>query len=243
MSYLYYVFAILTFFFGVFLGYAVCRNEGRIRNKIIWGRVERRNIMRTINALVSAIDFKDHLTRSHSDSVANYAVAIAAALGMNESQQKQLKEACHVHDLGKIGVHDSILTKPGKLTEKEFKEIKSHSLAGAVILKPFHFLKRIVRVVREHHERFDGTGYPDGLKGEDISLEARIMAVADSFDAMTSERPYRLAMDIDYAIGELERNKGTQFDPRIVDVFVKLLKENPDLFKRRSKENEPTTEG
>lgn len=223
--------AITVFFIGLFLGYGISKKKDRLRNRLVWDRAQRRNIMRTINALVSAIDFKDHLTRSHSDGVKQYACAIARRMGMPEKEIAGLQEACKVHDLGKIGVHDNILTKPDKLTEEEYKEIKLHSLAGAVILKPFHFLDKVVKMVRQHHERFDGKGYPDGLKGEKICLAARIMAVADSFEAMTSDRTYRKRMSLEDAIEELKKYKGTQFDPDVVEVFIKILEEGPEIFK------------
>ncbi|MFH1093797.1 MAG: HD domain-containing phosphohydrolase [Candidatus Omnitrophota bacterium] len=159
-----YLLAITAFFVGIFLGYKISKEEGKIKSKQVWSRLQRRNIVRTINALVSAIDFKDHLTRSHSDNVKHYASVIAKKMGMPDNEIDGLKEACKVHDLGKIGVHDNILTKPDKLNEQEYKEMKLHSLAGAVILKPFYFLDKVVKMVRQHHERYDGKGYPDDLK-------------------------------------------------------------------------------
>ncbi|MFH1061337.1 MAG: HD domain-containing phosphohydrolase [Candidatus Omnitrophota bacterium] len=231
MDLLTYILPIVTFFVGSFIGYRIYRKEERLRHRRVWSRIERRNVMRTINSLVSAIDFKDKQTRNHSDNVRHYAVAIAKAMGLSQSQIDTIKEACQVHDLGKIGVHDNILTKPGKLTEQEFKEMKLHSLAGAVILKPFHFLDKVVLIVRQHHERYDGTGYPDGIKAEKIDIGARIMSVADSFDAMTSKRPYRNPISKEDALAELQNFSGTQFDPKIVEVFIKLMNESTDLFK------------
>jgi len=232
MKLIMYILPVAAFFIGVFCGYNMRKKEWKHRNKLVWDRIERRNIMRTINALVSAIDFKDHLTRSHSDNVQHYACAIAREMGLSKTEVERIKEACQVHDLGKIGVHDDILTKQDVLTEQEYKEIKLHSLAGAVILKPFRFLEKIVQLVRQHHERYDGKGYPDGIKGEEISIGARIMAIADSFDAMTNERPYRRAMTKEQAVAELKRNSGTQFDPRIVEVFLNVLEKHPDIFKQ-----------
>jgi HD-GYP domain-containing protein (c-di-GMP phosphodiesterase class II) len=232
MDWLVFVLPVVTFFVGSFVGYRIYRQEERLRHRRVWNRFERRNIMRTINALVSAIDFKDKLTKNHSDNVKYYAAVIAKEMGLSQSKIDTIKEACQVHDLGKIGVHDNILTKPGKLTEEEYKEIKLHSLAGAVILKPFHFLDKVVSIVRQHHERYDGTGYPDRIKGEDIDIGARIMSVADSFEAMTSQRPYRDAMSKEEAIDELKRNSGSQFDPRVVEVFIKLINEKPGFFKK-----------
>jgi HD-GYP domain-containing protein (c-di-GMP phosphodiesterase class II) len=231
MDVLIYILPVLTFFIGSFIGYRIYRKEERLRLRRVWGRFERRNVMRTINSLVSAIDFKDKLTRNHSDNVKHYAVAIADAMGLSPAQISTIKEACQVHDLGKIGVHDNILTKPGRLTEQELKEMKLHSLAGAVILKPFHFLDKVVLIVRQHHERYDGTGYPDGIKGDKIDIGARIMSVADSFDAMTSKRPYRDPLSKEDALAELQSFSGTQFDPQVVEVFIKLMHERTDLFK------------
>jgi len=233
MKYLTFIFPIIGFFVGVFLGYHMYKKEEKQKNKRMWNRVERRNVMRTINALVSAIDFKDHLTKNHSDSVKTYACAIAKAMRLTQTEIEKIKDACLVHDLGKIGVHDYILTKPGKLNEKEWKEMQLHSKAGAVILKPFHFLDKVLQIVREHHERFDGAGYPDGIKEYKISIGARIMTVADSYDAMISKRPYREPMTKAQAIEELERNSGTQFDPQVVKVFLELLEANPEFFSKK----------
>ncbi|MBU4304670.1 MAG: HD-GYP domain-containing protein [Candidatus Omnitrophica bacterium] len=223
--------SIIIFFVGLFVGYGLRKKEEKRKSKLVWSRFERRNIMRTINALVAAIDFKDHLTKSHSDNVKHYACAIAREMKLPPAEIERIKEACQVHDLGKIGVHDNILTKPGKLTPEEIKEMRLHSLAGAVILKPFPFLEKIVEIVRQHHERYDGQGYPDGIKGEKICMGARIMAVADSFDAMTSKRPYRQPMNMAAAIEELKNNSGTQFDPKVAEVFIRLLEREPELLK------------
>lgn len=186
----------------------------------------------TISALASALDAKDHYTRSHSEHVTEYAVAIAQELGLHEAQIDLIRQACQLHDLGKIGIHDYILTKRGKLTSDEWDEIKLHSLRGAEILQPIGFLNEVSRLVRQHHERFDGKGYPYKLSGQDIQLGARIMTVADAFDAMISERPYRNALSLAEAIAELKANSGTQFDPGIIKVFLKLLEARQDLKRR-----------
>ena len=185
--------------------------------------------MRTVTALASIIDAKDHYTQSHSENVTRYAVAIAREMKLSSEEVKNIEEACRLHDLGKIGIHDYILTKPGKLTPKEWEEVKLHSLRGAEILAPLNFLDSITELVKQHHERYDGKGYPNHHKREDIRLGARIMAVADSFDAMISERPYRKSYSIKEAIEELKRCRGTQFDPQIVDVFLKVLQKNPRI--------------
>ena len=230
MKFLLYVFPLVTFFIGIFLGYFSWKIEEKGKYKRLWVRMERRNIMRTINALVAAIDFKDHQTKRHSDNVKYYAALIAQHMDLPMDQIKIIKEACQLHDLGKIGVHDYILTKPGKLTAEEWSEIKSHSLAGAMILKPFHFLKKIVEIVRQHHERYDGTGYPDGLAGDEICMGARIMTVADSYDAMVSKRPYKDVISPQKAVAEIKKNRGIQFDPVIVDAFLFLYNNHSELF-------------
>ncbi len=187
--------------------------------------------LHTISALASALEAKDHYTHSHSENVTKYAVAIAKELGLPASQVETIQQACQLHDLGKIGIHDYILRKTGKLSPEEWDEIKMHSLRGAQILQPIGFLKEVAELVRQHHERFDGKGYPYNLRGQDIQLGARIMTVADSFDAMISERPYRKALSLLQAKAELKTNSGTQFDPGIVKIFLKLLEATPVLLK------------
>lgn len=179
--------------------------------------------LRTIDALTSAIDAKDHYTLSHSKKVTEYAVAIAEEMRLTAPQVEIIRRACQLHDLGKIGIHDYILTKPSKLTPKEWEEIKLHSLKGAEILEPLTFLNGVIELVRQHHEHYDGKGYPHRYKGEEIKLGARIMAVADAFDAMTTERPYRKAKSIKEAIEEIKRYCGTQFDPQVVEAFLRVI--------------------
>lgn len=187
--------------------------------------------LHTISALASALETKDRYTRSHSENVTKYAVAIAEEFGLPISQIEFIRQACQLHDLGKIGIHDYILTKKGNLSPEEWDEIKLHSLRGAQILQPIDFLNEIADLIRQHHERFDGKGYPYNLSGQNIHLGARIMSVADAFDAMISARPYRKALSLSQAIEELKANSGTQFDPGIVKVFLKLLEANPELIK------------
>ena len=185
----------------------------------------------TISALASALETKDHYTRSHSENVTRYAVAIAVKMDIPESQVEVIRQACRLHDLGKIGIHDYILTKPGKLSAEEWEEIKLHSLRGAQILEPIDFLTEAANLIRQHHEKFDGTGYPAKLSSHEIHLGARIMAVADAFDAMISARPYREALSLSQTISELKTNSGTQFDPEIVKVFLKMLETEPEFRK------------
>jgi HD-GYP domain-containing protein (c-di-GMP phosphodiesterase class II) len=185
--------------------------------------------MRTVAALASVIDAKDHYTRSHSENVTRYAVAIAKEMKLPYEEVRSIQEACQLHDLGKIGIHDYVLTKPGKLTPEEWEEVKLHSLRGAEILAPLDFIDGISELVKQHHERYDGKGYPNQCKKEEIRLGARIMAVADTFDAMISERPYRRSYSVKEAIEELKRCRGSQFDPQVVNAFLRVLQKNPHI--------------
>ena len=177
----------------------------------------------TVKALAVSIDQKDHYTHSHSENVTRYAVAIAREMKLEEEVIHKIELAAQVHDLGKIGIRDYILSKPGKLTPEEWEEIKTHTVRGAEILKPLEFLDGIVEMVRQHHERSDGKGYPNGLKEKDTLIGARIMGVADSFDAMTSDRPYRPAMSREVAIKEIKHYSGTLYDPRVVEAFLRAV--------------------
>ncbi|MGE5653308.1 MAG: HD-GYP domain-containing protein [Bacillota bacterium] len=177
----------------------------------------------TIRSLTKAIDIKDRYTGGHSERVAQYAVAIGKKMGFSVTDLELLEYIALLHDIGKIGVREAILNKPGRLEPAERDEINKHSEAGAEIISQIKFLSRGAEAVRHHHERFDGAGYPDHLKGQDVSLWARIIGVADAFDAMTSERPYRTAWTVSQAVAELERCVGSQFDPEVVKVFVTIL--------------------
>ena len=196
-----------------------------IQNARLYNRVNE-TYMNAIRALARAIDEKDHYTRTHSENVTKYAVAIAQEMNRSKRELEEIHEAAQLHDLGKIGIHDSILNKPGKLTEDEWKEIKQHSLKSAKILEPLTFLNGVIDIIKQHHERFDGGGYPNGNHGQNIPLGARILAVADSYDAMTSERPYREPMSKEEAIKELKKESGKQFDPDVVQAFLQLVKKN-----------------
>jgi len=184
----------------------------------------RSTYMRTIRVLAQAIDARDHYTHSHSENVARYAVAIANQLKLPAKEVELVRQAAELHDLGKIGISDSILLKPSSLTPPEWEEIKKHPTIGAQILEPLTFLNGVVDLVRQHHEHYDGTGYPEGRKGDDILLGARIIHVADSYEAMRSARSYRkIPLMKEEAILEIKLNSGTQFDPKIVDAFLKVV--------------------
>jgi putative nucleotidyltransferase with HDIG domain/PAS domain S-box-containing protein len=176
-----------------------------------------------IIAFSNAMDAKSQWTRGHSERVTKYAISIANELDLKEKDIETLKTAALLHDIGKIGTYDMILDKPDKLTDDEFSLVKRHTIKGEEILRPIKELEHILPVIRSHHEKVDGSGYPDGLKGDEIPLLARIIRVADAFDSMTSDRPYRPASAREYAISELKRCSGTHFDPKIVEAFLKVL--------------------
>jgi putative nucleotidyltransferase with HDIG domain len=184
-------------------------------------------------AFSNVIDAKSHWTRGHSMEVSAYAVAIAEEMGLKEQDIEYLSTAALLHDIGKIGTYDFILDKPTELTDEEFEMVKMHPVRGDEILRPIKGLDPIRPIIRAHHERYNGTGYPDGLKGEEIPLLARILCVADSYDAMTSDRPYRLSVGNDFAIEEMKRCRGEHFDPEVVDAFFRVLgKEKKPVTKK-----------
>jgi putative two-component system response regulator len=174
-----------------------------------------------ITALVYALEAKDGYTSGHSRRVSELSVTIAWELALPRESINRVELAGRVHDIGKIGVRESVLNKPGHLTDEEFQHVKYHPESGERILLPIVEDKEILRIVRHHHEYYDGSGYPDGLSGEEIPLGARILAVADSYDAMTSERPYRKAMSVETARAEIKRGKNTQFDPEVAEAFLR----------------------
>lgn len=175
-----------------------------------------------VRMLAVSIDAKDRYTNGHSFRVASYSAALARALGWSEEEVGTLWREALLHDIGKIGIPDAVLNKPGRLTDEEFAVIKSHAAIGGRILSNAHSLLEAADVARCHHERYDGRGYPAGLAGENIPLRARIVAVADAYDAMRSDRIYRKGLAPDVIRGELVRGRGTQFDPDLLDVFLRL---------------------
>jgi diguanylate cyclase (GGDEF)-like protein/putative nucleotidyltransferase with HDIG domain len=179
--------------------------------------------MEYTNALVKAVDAKDPFTKEHSQNVSVCAVEIARALGLSDGEIEVIKYAGLLHDVGKIAVGQDILVKKNPLTHEEFELLKKHPVIGVNILKDIRFLEKEIPIILHHHERCDGKGYPHGLKGREIPLGARIIAVADAFDAMTSGRGYKEKISRERVIAELRRGSGTQFAPEVVDVFVALL--------------------
>lgn len=182
-----------------------------------------RAYMESIQTVRYTVEAKDAYTRGHSDRVSEYSVLIGKYMGLPEEDLRTLRIGGLFHDVGKIGVPDSILLKTEKLTDDEYSEIKNHPTIGAHILSTATIFENLIPIVKHHHEKYDGTGYPSKLKGEDIPFFARIAAVADTFDAMTSKRTYRDALPVDTVKAEIERCKGSQFDPKIADVFLDIL--------------------
>ena len=184
--------------------------------------------MESIETLRYTVEAKDPYTRGHSDRVSEYSVLIGKYLGLSEKDLHTLKVGGLFHDVGKIGIPDAILLKPGKLTNDEYSEIKNHPAIGVHILSNARIFAEIIPIVKHHHERYDGFGYPSNLKGEDIPYFARIAAVADTFDAMTSRRTYRDSLGLDIVKDEINKNKGIQFDPQIADIFLNILEKHYD---------------
>jgi ribonuclease P protein subunit RPR2 len=176
----------------------------------------------TVRTLAFIVEAKDSSTREHLERTHDYARALARVVMPDTEVSPELTYGFLLHDVGKVGIPESILCKPGPLTDEEYEVMKTHPLIGVQIVAPIKFLAGAVDVIRCHHERWDGRGYPDGLAAEDIPLGARIFSVCDTFDAMTSDRPYRRALPFDDAVSEIERCGGTQFDPEVVDAFVRM---------------------
>ena len=198
------------------------RASMNIENRLLYESIYN-NALNTFKALVASVQVRDHYTEEHCTRVTNLAVKIAARMQCSEKEIESLKISGMLHDVGKIAIPDAVLLKPDRLTFEEFQIIKSHPDIGDQILNPILLFNRERNIIRHHHERWDGKGYPEGLSGTDIPMLSRILAVADSFDAMTNNRPYRQAMALDDAIREIENNRNTQFDGRIVDAFLEMI--------------------
>ena len=186
------------------------------------------NYLKTVKALAIAVDAKDEYTHTHSENVSRYAEKLCKIIGLNPQETESIKNAALLHDIGKIGIPGYILNKPGALNKDEYDDVmKQHVIIGANILKNVPFFTEISDLVLHHHEKWDGTGYPDGLKGEKIPLGSRIIAICDVYDALTTDRPYRKAMSIEEALKIIKKEKSKYFDPKLTDIFINIiLKEN-----------------
>ena len=194
---------------------------------------QQENFLGTMESLSLAVESRDPATGKHSERLDGLITDLSDKLGLNDEEDRRLTRAGALHDIGKIGIPGSILGKPGPLTKKEWKIMQDHPDIGSAIVALIPFLKDIAPIIKHHHEHFNGDGYPDHLAGEDIPIESRILLVADAYDAMTSNRPYRLALSHEESMARLVEGKGTQFDPEVVDAFLVLVSERPDLFEYR----------
>lgn len=201
----------------------VSRDRRLLKQAVISRLASASEHFETIYAFAEAIGARDLYTMGHSEKVAEYARLIADQLGLDEPEVDRAYLCGIVHDVGKIGVPEYILNKPGPLSPEEYRQITRHPDMGATILSHISWLEDVVPVIISHHERYDGTGYPQGLRGEEIPLLSRILAVADAFDAMTSDRSYRKALPLNMALEELRSGAGRQFDPRVVEAFLGML--------------------
>jgi cyclic di-GMP phosphodiesterase len=193
------------------------------RNLEDMGHELERSYMQTVQSLAVALEAKDRYTAGHSQRVARFATLIAKSMGLGREDVEVVAQVALLHDIGKIGMMDAILNKPGNLTADERELVKSHPVVGAQILSPVKTFERHVAGIRHHHEMFDGSGYPDHLKGDEIPVSARIVSLADAFDAMTSTRPYRIGLPLGFAMQEMLKMRGKQFCPKAVDAFVRVL--------------------
>lgn len=212
--------------------------ESGIKSVVQMNEIKKINVqlekayLESIETLRYTVEAKDSYTRGHSDRVSEYSLLIGKKVNLPEEQLKILKIGGLFHDIGKIGVPDSILLKESKLTDDEYSEIKNHPSIGSHILSTATLFHDIIPIVKHHHERYDGHGYPSQLQGENIPYLARITAIADSFDAMTSRRTYRNSLPLETVIAEFEKCRGTQFDPNLTDVFLDILRNHYDEIKQ-----------
>ncbi|MFH1189916.1 MAG: diguanylate cyclase [Candidatus Omnitrophota bacterium] len=194
-------------------------------NKLM--RRANQGIIESITAFARTIEMKDHYTGKDIERTAAYSVKTAGVLGLSKDETENIRQGAIIHDLGKVGINDSILNKPSVLSEEEFKKVKAHPQIGLDIIRPIHFMRNIAPLIYHHHERWDGKGYPLGLKGLEIPLGARVIAVADVYQALTSDRPYRKAYSAEDALLIIRNGAGTQFDPKVVDAFMRISKSYP----------------
>ena len=194
-----------------------------------------KNYISTLKMLNKILEARDSYTREHSKDVSKYAVKLAKELGLSADEQEVIKQSALLHDIGKVAITEVILNKPNRLNTQEWTEIKRHAQIGEQFLEPLQVLHIEQSTVRHHHERYDGKGYPDHLKGEEIPLYARILSIADAYAAMTAERAYRSALSSVEALTELEKCRGTQFDPKLVAVFVRMFKKDKSLLRKEDK--------
>ena len=203
------------------------RNEGEIADYVAQLKAA---FSSTVDVVAALVEMRDPYTAGHERRVANLAVAIGGELGMDSNRQEGLRVAASMHDIGKITIPAEILSKPGKLNQSEYALIQGHARAGYDVLKGMAFPWPVAQIALQHHERMDGSGYPQGLKGEAILIEARILAVADMVEAMSSHRPYRAGLGVDKALAEIERGKGAAFDPAVVDACLKAFRQDGFAF-------------
>lgn len=196
-----------------------------IQNTELFSNLEKA-YLDTLSALTNAIDAKDSYTRGHSDRVTDLSVRLAMAAGLSTPEVERIRLGGMLHDIGKIGIPELVLNKPGRLDDNEYNIIKSHPVLGISILGDVKFLQDVVPVIKHHHERYDGKGYPDRLKGDEIPLLARIVSIVDTFDAMTTNRPYRKALTTEESLREIDKCKGTQFDPELADIFIDMARKD-----------------
>ncbi|NPA40379.1 MAG: HD domain-containing protein [Thermodesulfobacteria bacterium] len=205
---------------------AVAIENARLYNEL------KETFFNVVFALADTIEKRDPYTGGHTKRVMTYSMAIGEEMGLDKKQLELLQLSAILHDIGKIGIKDEILLKRTKLTKEEYEIIKKHPVYGEEILKHIKQMKDVIPGVKYHHERPDGKGYPDGLKGDEIPLIAKIIAVADTFDAMTTDRPYRKGLPLEEAINELKRCSGTQFDPEVVKAFLRVLEKHPEIINK-----------
>jgi response regulator RpfG family c-di-GMP phosphodiesterase len=205
---------------------SLCNSAGTAMEHARLFRQLENTYLSTVKALMSIVEAKDAYTKGHTERVADYAVALGKKMELGRDELRDLAFAAVLHDIGKLVVFENVLTKEGRLNDEEWRILRSHPVIGASIIENMEFLGGAVPLVRHHHERYDGEGYPDGLKAEDIPLGARIITVADSFDAMTTDRPYRKALTKEIALHTMITKAGTQFDARVVEQFIDLIEKD-----------------